>query len=61
MLRTEESKIYYKEILANKFNFEAKETLEIDPEKIAYPKTKNDLVNIWVKQLKYNALTRLVW
>jgi len=59
MLRTEESKIYYKEILANKFNFEAKETLEIDPEKIAYPKTKNDLVNIWVKQLKYNALTRL--
>lgn len=59
MKRTEESKTYYKEILANKFNFEAKETLEIDPEKIAYPKTKNDLVNIWNKQLKYNALTRL--
>lgn len=59
MQRTEESKTYYKEILANKFNFEAKETLEIDPEKIAYPKTKNDLVNIWNKQLKYNALTRL--
>lgn len=59
MQRTEESKIYYKEILANKFNFEAKETLEIDPEKITYPKSKNDLVNIWIKQLKYNALTRL--
>lgn len=59
MQRTEESKTYYKEILANKFNFEAKETLEIDPEKIAYPKSKNDLVNIWNKQLKYNALTRL--
>ena len=59
MKRTEESKTYYKEILANKFTFEAKETLEIDPEKIAYPKTKNDLVNIWNKQLKYNALTRL--
>jgi carboxyl-terminal processing protease len=59
MKRTEESKTYYKEILANKFTFEAKENLEIDPEKIAYPKTKNDLVNIWNKQLKYNALTRL--
>ncbi|MHB1147889.1 MAG: carboxy terminal-processing peptidase [Lutibacter sp.] len=59
MQRTEESKTYYKEILANKFNFEAKETLEIDPEKIPYAKTKNDLVNLWNKQLKYNALTRL--
>lgn len=59
MQRTEESKSYYKEILANKFNFEVKETLEIDPEKLAYPKTKNDLVNLWNKQLKYNALTRL--
>ncbi|NEW78854.1 MAG: tail-specific protease [Gelidibacter sp.] len=59
MQRTDESKIYYKEILANKFNFEAKETLELDPEKLPYPKTKNDLANIWNKQLKYNALTRL--
>ncbi|MDP3359081.1 MAG: carboxy terminal-processing peptidase [Lutibacter sp.] len=59
MQRTKESKIYYKEILANKFNFEVIETLELDPEKMPYPKTKNDLVNIWNKQLKYNALTRL--
>jgi carboxyl-terminal processing protease len=59
MQRTEESKIYYKEILANKFNFEVIETLELDPEKMPFAKTKNDLVNIWNKQLKYNALTRL--
>ena len=59
MQRSEESKIYYKEILANKFNFEVAETLEVDPEKVSYAKTKNDLVNIWNKQLKYNALTRL--
>lgn len=59
MQRTEESKIYYKEILANIFNFEVIETLELDPEKMPYPKTKNDLANIWNKQLKYNALTRL--
>jgi len=59
MQRTEESKIYYKEILANKFNFDMVETLELDPEKVPYPKTKNDLVNLWNKQLKYNALTRL--
>ncbi|MDF1517228.1 MAG: carboxy terminal-processing peptidase [Lutibacter sp.] len=57
--RSEESKIYYKEILANKFNFETVETLELDPEKVPYAKTKNDLINIWNKQLKYNALTRL--
>lgn len=59
MLRSEESKTYYKEILANKFNFEAKETLETDPAKIQYAKTKNELINIWNKLLKYNALTRL--
>lgn len=60
MQRTEESKTYYKEILANKFNFEvSNETLEVDPEKIDYSETKNDLINIWNKQLKYNALTRL--
>lgn len=59
MQRTEESKIYYKEILANKFNFDLVETLELDPEKTTYAKTKNDLVNLWNKQLKYNALTRL--
>lgn len=58
MKSTEESKTYYKEILANKFNFQVSETLEIDPEKIPYPQTKNDLVNQWNKQLKYNALTR---
>ena len=59
--RTEESKTYYKEILANKFNFEVSdETLEVDPEKTPYAKTKNDLINLWNKQLKYNALTRLV-
>ncbi|MGV8946182.1 MAG: carboxy terminal-processing peptidase [Lutibacter sp.] len=59
MERTEESKLYYKEILANKFNFEVNDTLELDPEKIAYSKTKNDLVNTWNKQLKLNSLTRL--
>lgn len=58
MQRTEESKFYYKEILKNKFNFEVEETLEVDPEKIPYAKTKNDLINLWNKQLKYNALTR---
>ena len=57
--RTEESKIYYKEILANKFNFKANDTLELDSEKIPYPKTKDDLINTWNKQLKLNVLTRL--
>jgi carboxyl-terminal processing protease len=53
--RTEESKTYYKEILANKFNFEVSgETLNIDSENIPYSKTKNELVNLWNKQLKYN-------
>lgn len=59
MQRTEESKVYYKEILANKFNFEVIETLELDPEKLSYAKSKNELMNVWKKQLKYNALTRL--
>jgi carboxyl-terminal processing protease len=57
--RTEESKTYYKAILANKFNFEVKETLEVDPEKIPYAKTKSDVIIRWNKQLKFNALSRL--
>lgn len=59
MQRTEESKFYYKELLANKFNFDVEENLEVDPDKVPYAKTKNDLVNVWNKQLKYNVLSRL--
>jgi len=58
--RTEESKTYYKEILANKFNFGISgETLNVDSDKTPYSKSKNELVNLWNKQLKYNVLTRL--
>jgi carboxyl-terminal processing protease len=57
--RTEESKTYYKEILANPFNFGISgETLNIDSENTPYSKTKNELVNLWNKQLKFNSLTR---
>lgn len=57
--RTEESKTYYKEILANPFNFDISgETLNIDSENTPYSKTKNELVNLWNKQLKFNSLTR---
>jgi len=59
MLRTEESKKYYTAILANPFNFNKEETLNIDYENASYAKNKNELITVWRKQLKFNTLTHL--
>ncbi|NLP58891.1 carboxy terminal-processing peptidase [Lutibacter sp. B1] len=58
-LRTEESKAYYKEILAHKFDFDLNDTLNVDYENTAYAKNKNELLKTWNKQLKFNTLSRL--
>ena len=59
MQRTEESKAYYKEILSHKFDFDEQDTLNIDYENLNYAKTKNELIGIWYKQLKFSTLSRL--
>ena len=55
-LRFEEIKKYYKEIIANPFDFNSKETLDLDFENKDYSKNKNEVKQRWRKQLKFSTL-----
>lgn len=57
--RIEESKPYYKQILANPFDFNKDETYDVDYEKVTYAKNTFEIINIWHKQLKFTTLSRL--
>lgn len=57
--RMEESKKYYKDILAQPFDFNVDETIDVDFEKQPYAANQNELINVWKKQLKHNTLVRL--
>ncbi len=57
--RTEESKLYYKEILKNSFNFTTIDTLNVNYETKAYAASKNELLINWEKQLKFSTLSKL--
>ena len=55
-LRFEEIKKYYNEIIANPFDFNYKETLDLDFENKDYSKNKNEVKQRWRKQLKFSTL-----
>ena len=55
-LRFEEIKKYYNEIIANPFDFNSKETLDLDFEGKDYSKNKNEVKQRWRKQLKFSTL-----
>ncbi|MBI9042363.1 carboxy terminal-processing peptidase [Lutibacter sp.] len=57
--RTNDSKDYYKDILASKFDFNKKEILDVDSDKLPFAKSKEELINTWYKQLKFTTLSRL--
>ncbi len=57
--RFEQSKTFYKEILAQPFDFETVETIETDGKKLAYAKTETELKDRWRKTLKYQTLSRI--
>ncbi|WP_439880168.1 carboxy terminal-processing peptidase [Pontibacter sp. MBLB2868] len=57
--RIKESAAYYKEILAQPFDFSKDETIELDGKNLAYAKDKAALIEAWRKQLKYQTLVRL--
>ncbi|NJN78022.1 MAG: carboxy terminal-processing peptidase [Saprospiraceae bacterium] len=50
---------YYKEILSEPFDFTSDETLEMDGDKLEYPKNEKALKEYWRKSLKYQVMTRL--
>lgn len=59
MLRMDEAKKYYKDILKTPYDFTINEVLNLDYDKMTYAKDKNELYEIWKKQLKYSTLSRL--
>lgn len=54
-----ETEKYYQEILAQPFNFDLKEKIELDADKKKYADCKQEQRDIWRKWLKYQALGRL--
>jgi carboxyl-terminal processing protease len=51
---------YYKEILAEPFDFTVNEVLQMDAKKLDYSKNEKALRDLWRKSLKYQTMTRLV-
>lgn len=60
MQRMEESKSYYKDVLANPFDYKADETFNADYEKLPYCKSTKELKERWRLQVKLSALSTLV-
>lgn len=57
--RVEEAKTYYKEILETPYDFTVNEILDLDYDNTPYAKNKDELYEIWRKQLKFSTLSRL--
>jgi len=51
---------FYAELLSKPFDFNAKESLELEPEKNQYCKTIDEIKEYWRKNLKYRALLRYI-
>jgi carboxyl-terminal processing protease len=58
--RIAEDKLIYADILANPFDFSVKESIELDPEKMAYAKDDAEMKENWRKHLKYQTLVRFL-
>ena len=59
MERIKEAESYYPEILGNTFNFNKKEDLNVDYDKMPYAKNKSEIISLWRKQLKLSTLSRV--
>jgi carboxyl-terminal processing protease len=58
--RVKEDKQYYTEILSKPFDFTVKESVELDPDKLGYPKDKAEMKESWRLFLKYQVMVRFV-
>src|SRR5210317_1339506 len=56
LLRVEESKSFYKEILASPFDFEKDATYDVDYDKKPFAKNRAELIKYWQDQLKWSIL-----
>lgn len=53
------AKSYYGDLLAQPFNFNKKETIDVDYEKVSFAKDEKELIEYWRKQLKLSTLIRI--
>ncbi len=59
LMRVEESKAYYKEILASPFDFEKEGSFDVDYDKKPFAGNRAELIKYWQSQLKWSTLSRL--
>jgi len=57
--RMAESRTYYKEILAQPFDYNTQETINTDYEKVPYCNSKSELKKLWEKQLMLSSVSSL--
>lgn len=57
--KVKKAKETYTAILKEPFDFTKNETIDIDYEKVPFPKNENELINNWRKQLKLQVLSRV--
>lgn len=57
--KVKNAKTYYADLLAQPFNFNKKETIELDYTKVPFAKNNNELIDYWRKQLKLQTLSRI--
>lgn len=60
IIRTQESKAYYKEVLAKPFDYNIDESLNVNNDDVPYCKTVEELKDKWRKQIKLSTLASLV-
>ena len=53
------AKSYYVDLLAEPFNYDKKEAINIDYDKVSFAKNENQLIDYWRKQLKLSVLIRV--
>jgi carboxyl-terminal processing protease len=58
--RMEESKAYYREILAKPFDYKKDEEIDTDYENLPYAQNKAELKERWRKQIKFSTLASLI-
>ena len=57
--RMSESREIYEDVLSKPFDFTAKESINVDYEKLPFSKSKSELKDRWRKQLKLSALSSI--
>ena len=57
--KIKDAKSYYGDILAQPFNFEKNEEIDLNYEKVPFAKNDNQLIDYWRKQLKLQTLSRI--